>query len=411
VTVVHGETPLIALIALGIVLASICGYIAVRLRLSPIIGYLLAGIIMGPYTPGFIGDAQLAAQIADIGVILLMFGVGMHFSVDDLWAMRTIAVPGAIIQILVATSLGAMVAFFWGWPFGAGLIFGLALSVASTVVLLRVLQTYKIEHTPDAKIAVGWLVVEDLAMVVTLVMLPAFFGEHENGETASGDSGIAVWLSLGIALAKVAVFIAIMLVLGRRLFPRILRHVERAGSRELFTLAVIALAMGVAFGSAKLFGSSFALGAFFAGVVIHRSDLSHRAAATLEPLQEAFGSLFFVAIGMLFDPMILARHPWQVLTVVAIILIGKSLAAFGIVLALRRPLSTALIVSGALAQIGEFSFILAAMGVDFHLISLEVEYLIIAGALLSIALNPLVFLATSWMLRNTAMLKPAKRPA
>ena len=248
----HGGTPLIALIALGLVLAFIGGFIAVRLRLSPIIGYLVAGIIMGPHTPGFTGDAHLASEIADIGVILLMFGVGMHFSVGDLWAMRTVAVPGAIIQILVATTLGAIVANLWGWTFGAGLIFGLALSVASTVVLLRALQTYQTLDTPDGKIAIGWLVVEDMAMIVTLVLLPAVFGLNGGSETGSesgNPGGSSVWLSLGVALVKVAVFIGIMLVLGTRLFPWILRQVERTGSRELFTLAVVALAIGVAFGA------------------------------------------------------------------------------------------------------------------------------------------------------------------
>lgn len=391
----HDTGPLIALIAIGLVLAFIGGFIAIRLRLSPIVGYLLAGVIMGPHTPGFIGDSHLAGELAEVGVILLMFGVGMHFSVRDLWAMRTVAVPGAIIQIVVATTLGAIVATCWGWTLSGGLIFGLALSVASTVVLLRSLQTYQIMDTPDAKIAVGWLVVEDLAMVVTLVLLPAFFGHAGDKEGVEPAGGMSVWVSLIVAPAKVAVFVAIMLIMGTRLFPRLLRLVERTGSRELFTLAVVALALGVAYGSAKLFGCSFALGAFFAGVVIHRSDLSHRAVAALEPLQDAFGTLFFVAIGMLFDPMILVHHPWQVLIVVGIILIGKSLAAFGIVLALRRPLSTALMVSAALAQIGEFSFILSAMGASFGLISEDAENLIIAGALLSIALNPLAFLAAS----------------
>jgi monovalent cation:H+ antiporter-2, CPA2 family len=406
---VHGETPLVALIALGLVLAFIAGFISVRLGLSPIIGYLVAGIIMGPHTPGLVGDTELASEIADIGVVLLMFGIGMHFSVGDLWAMRKVAVPGAIIQIIVATTLGAVVAALWGWTFGAGLIFGLALSVASTVVLMRALQSRNSVDTPDGKIAVGWLVVEDLAMVVTLVLIPALVGQNGSGETASGHSGLTILLSLGAALAKVAVFIAIMLIMGTRLFPWLLRHVERTGSREIFTLAVVALALGVAYGSAKLFGCSLALGAFFAGVVINQSDLSHRAAATLEPLQDAFGTLFFVAMGMLFDPMILVNHPWQVLTVLAIIVIGKSLAAFGIVLALGRPLSTALTVSAALAQIGEFSFILAAMGVSFELISEDAENLIIAGAFLSIALNPLVFLGTSGLLRVMPVLKVRKR--
>ena len=391
----HEETPLIFLVAMGLVLAFIGGFIAIRLRLSPIIGYLAAGIIMGPYTPGFVGDAHLAGELAEIGVILLMFGVGMHFSIADLWAMRSIAVPGAVIQILVATTLGTCLGLFWGWPFSAGLIFGLALSVASTVVMLRAMESSGRVNTPDGKIAIGWTVVEDIVMVLTLVLLPAFFGQTNGDTTEPAHAGGAVWLSFIIALAKVAVFIALMLLLGTRIFPWLLRWVERTGSRELFTLAVVALALGIAFGSAKLFGCSFALGAFFAGVVIHQSDLHHRASETLLPLQDAFGTLFFVAIGMLFDPMILVRQPLHVLAVVAIIVIGKSIAAFAIVLLLRRPLSTALIVSAALAQIGEFSFILSALGISLGLISPEAENLIIAGALLSILLNPLIFLAIS----------------
>jgi CPA2 family monovalent cation:H+ antiporter-2 len=386
---VHIESPLIELVALGLAFAFIGGYIAVRLRLSPIIGYLLAGIVMGPYTPGFVGDSKLAAELAEIGVILLMFGVGMHFSVADLWAMRSIAVPGAVIQILTATSLGTCVGLLWGWTFGAGLIFGLALSVASTVVLLRTLQSYNAVDTPDGKIAIGWTVVEDVVMVLTLVLLPAFFGQG-NHHVEPGQSG-SVWLSFVIALAKVAVFIALMLIFGTRVFPWVLARVERTGSRELFTLAVIALALGVAYGSAELFGCSFALGAFFAGVVINQSDLHHRAAATLEPLQDAFGTLFFVAIGMLFDPMILVHEPLRVLAVVAIIIVGKAVAAFVIVRLLRRPATTGRLVAAALAQIGEFSFILAALGISLGLISTEAENLIIAGALLSISLNPLVF--------------------
>jgi monovalent cation:H+ antiporter-2, CPA2 family len=393
---VHEETPLIALIAVGLALAFIGGFIAVRLRLSPIIGYMLAGIAVGPYTPGFVGEPHLASELAEIGVILLMFGVGMHFSVRDLWAVRSIAVPGAVIQILAATAMGAVAAHFWGWTFGAGLVFGLSLSVASTVVLLRALESLQAVNTPDGKVAIGWLVVEDLVMVLALVLLPAFAGQLGGGEVEDGqENGPGVWVSLGLALGKVVVFIALMLLFGTRLFPWLLKHVERTGSRELFTLAVVALALGVAYGSAILFGISFALGAFFAGVVINQSDLSHRAAAGLQSLQDAFGVLFFVAVGMLFDPMILVRHPWQVLCVVAIIVVGKSLAALGIVLALRRPLVTALMVSAALAQIGEFSFILAALGVGLGLISAEAQSLILAGALLSITLNPLVFYAAS----------------
>jgi len=399
--VMHDETPLIALIAVGLALAFIAGFVAVRLRLSPIIGYLVAGIVIGPFTPGFVGEPHLASELAEIGVILLMFGVGMHFSVAELWAVRSIAVPGAILQIVVATALGAVVALFWGWSFGAGLVFGLALSVASTVVLLRALESSHSVNTPDGKVAIGWLIVEDLVMVLTLVLLPAF--AEQLGGSAPVDHGneMGVWLSLAIALAKVAVFIALMLVFGTRLFPWLLRQVERTGSRELFTLAVVALALGVAFGAAKLFGVSFALGAFFAGVVIHQSDFNHRASADLQPLQDAFGALFFVAVGMLFDPMILAREPLRVLIVVAIIIVGKALAALAIVLALRRPLSTALTVSAGLAQIGEFSFILAALGISHGLIALDAQNLILAGALLSITLNPLVFFAVSRMRPRT----------
>jgi CPA2 family monovalent cation:H+ antiporter-2 len=405
VAAVHHETALLALIAIGLAFAFVGGFISIRLRLSPIIGYLLAGIAIGPFTPGFVGEAHLAAQIAEIGVILLMFGVGMHFSVRDLWAVRSIAVPGAIAQIAAATALGAGVACFWGWSLGAGLVFGLALSVASTVVLLRALESSGVTDTSDGKIAIGWLIVEDLVMVLALVLLPAF--AHQLGGVAPSQNlseGRSVWLALGMALAKAALFIIFMLVFGTRLFPWLLKQVERTGSRELFTLAVVSLALGVAFASASLFGVSFALGAFFAGVVINQSDLNHRATTYLQPLQDAFGVLFFVAVGMLFDPRILLRQPLQVLIVLAIIIVGKSLAAFGIVLALRRPLSTALTVSAALAQIGEFSFILAALGISLGLISIEAQNLVLAGALLSITLNPLVFFAVS-------RLKPGKAVA
>jgi CPA2 family monovalent cation:H+ antiporter-2 len=390
------ETTLIATIAIGLAYAFVGGFIAVRLRLPPLVGYLLAGIVVGPFTPGFVGDAHIASQLAEIGVILLMFGVGMHFSVSDLWAVRTVAVPGALAQITVATALGVGVAHLWGWPLGAGLVFGLALSVASTVVLLRALEASGTVDSPDGRIAVGWLIVEDLVMVLALVLLPAF-ATQLGGVASAHDitSGDGIWLSLGLTLGKVALFVALMLVVGIRVFPWLLRRVERTKSRELFTLGVVALALGVAFGSARLFGVSFALGAFFAGVVINECDFSHRAAADLQPLQDAFGVLFFVAVGMLFDPMILLRHPLQVLAVVAIIVVGKSLAAFGIVLALRRPCSTALTVSAALAQIGEFSFILAGLGLSLGLITLEAQNLILAGALLSITLNPLVFYLVS----------------
>jgi CPA2 family monovalent cation:H+ antiporter-2 len=385
----HHEIALIETLAVGLTLAFVAGLLAVRLRLPPLVGYLIAGIAVGPFTAGFVADATLAPQLAEIGVILLMFGVGMHFSVGDLWAVRKIAIPGAIGQIAVATALGAGVAHLWGWTLGAGLMFGLALSVASTVVLLRALEDLGLVKTDDGRIAVGWLVVEDLVLVLALVLLPALVGPaHPLGsEPPPGGIGVAiVW-----TLAKVVVFSILILVVGGRLFPWLLKRVEKTGSRELFTLAVIALSLGVAFGSAELFGVSLALGAFFAGMVVHESDLSHRAERELLPLQDVFGALFFVSVGMLFDPAVLVREPLRLLAVVGIIVVGKSLVAFGIVRLLRGSTQTALTVSAALAQIGEFSFILATLGVALGLLSVESQTLIVAGALISIAINPLVF--------------------
>ncbi|HEY4283200.1 MAG TPA: cation:proton antiporter [Chthoniobacterales bacterium] len=386
------DVPLIATIAVSLAFAFVGGLLAVRLRLPPLVGYLLAGIVVGPFTPGFVADAHLAPQLAEIGVILLMFGVGTHFSIRDLIAVRGMALPGAFTQIIVATALGAGLESLWKWSLGAGIIFGLSLSVASTVVLLRALEDRDMINSSDGRIAIGWLVVEDLLMVLALVLLPALagvMGGHPPNETVNGN----IWASLGITIGKVVVFIALMLFAGVRFFPWLLSHVERTGSRELFTLAVIALALGVAFGSAKLFGVSFALGAFFAGVVVNESDLSHRAAKDLQPLQDAFTVLFFVAVGMLFDPSILVRQPLQILAVLGIVLFGKSLAAFGIVRALGGSNRTALIVSAALAQIGEFSFILAALGVKLSLLPAEGLNLIVAGSLLSITFNPAVFSA------------------
>ena len=384
------DVPLIATIAVSLAFAFVGGLLAVRLRLPPLVGYLLAGIVVGPFTPGFVADAHLAPQLAEIGVILLMFGVGTHFSIRDLFAVRGVALPGAFVQIIVATALGAGVATLWGWSLGAGIIFGLSLSVASTVVLLRALEDRDMINSNDGRIAIGWLVVEDLLMVLTLVLLPALTGAL--GGDAPNNT-VSFWPALGITIGKVVLFIGLMLIAGVRFFPWLLSRVERTGSRELFTLAVIALALGVAFGSAKLFGVSFALGAFFAGVVVNESDLSHRAAKDLQPLQDAFTVLFFVAVGMLFDPSILIRQPLQVLAVLAIIVIGKSLAAFGIVRGLGGSMRTALVVSAALAQIGEFSFILAGLGVNLRLLPTEGLNLIVAGALLSITFNPAVFSA------------------
>jgi CPA2 family monovalent cation:H+ antiporter-2 len=386
------DVPLIATIAVSLAFAFVGGLLAVRLRLPPLVGYLVAGIVVGPFTPGFVADAKLAPQLAEIGVILLMFGVGTHFSIRDLVAVRRVALPGAFTQILVATALGAGVATLWGWSLGAGIIFGLSLSVASTVVLLRALEDRDMIKSNDGRITIGWLVVEDLLMVLTLVLLPALTGVLGGAAPDNTGNG-SLWLALGITIGKVVLFIGLMLIAGVRFFPWLLSRVERTGSRELFTLAVIALALGVAFGSAELFGVSFALGAFFAGVVVNESDLSHRAAMDLQPLQDAFTVLFFVAVGMLFDPSILIRQPLQVLAVLAIVLIGKSLAAFGIVRVLGGSMRTALIVSAALAQIGEFSFILAGLGVNLHLLPSEGLNLIVAGALLSITFNPAVFSA------------------
>lgn len=386
---------LITTIAASLGLALILGFIAVRLKLPALVGYLIAGIALGPYTPGFVADIELSLQLAEIGVMLLMFGVGLHFSLGDLWAVRRIAVPGAIVQIAVATALGLAATTFWGWSLGAGIVFGLALSVASTVVLIRTLENRGVLESVNGRIAVGWLVVEDLVMVLALVLLPPLsewlIGDINGTAERAGDSNLLTTLAL--TLGKVSVFVALMLVVGRRVFPWLLWQVARTGSRELFTLCVIAAAVGIAYGSAELFGVSFALGAFFAGMAMRESDLSHRAAQESLPLKDAFSVLFFVSVGMLFDPGILIRQPLQVLAVVAIIVFGKSLAAFLLVLAFRYPLNTALTVSASLAQIGEFSFILAALGVSLGLLPMEGQSLILAGAIISITLNPLVFRA------------------
>jgi len=400
----HHDVTLITTIAASLGLALLMGLIATRLRLPPIVGYLAAGILLGPATPGFVADLQLSSQLAEVGVILLMFGVGLHFSVEDLLKVRRIAVPGAIVQFLVATVLGAGIALYWEWSLGAALVFGMSLSVASTVVLIRALEQQGLLQTPSGRIAVGWLVVEDLIMVLVLVLLPPLSG-WLGGDASGGvaamlpESAQGLHWTLLAALGKITAFVALMLVVGRRIFPRLLGYVAGTGSRELFTLTVIAVAMGIAYGSAMLFDVSFALGAFFAGMVMRESHLSHRAAEESLPFRDAFSVLFFVSVGMLFDPAILLQQPLQVLAVVAIILVGKSLAAFALVLAFRYPLNTALIVSASLAQIGEFSFILAGLGVSFGLLSSDGMNLILAGALISISVNHLVFRACEPLLR------------
>ena len=412
--------PLITTLAAGLGLALVLGFLAARLKLPALVGYLLAGVLIGPATPGFVADMSIAAQLSEIGVMLLMFGVGLHFSLEELMAVRRIALPGALAQMAVATALGWAVATqWWGWDAGAGLVFGLALSVASTVVLLRALQERRLIQTDRGKIAVGWLIVEDLAMVVALVLLPALAGalggdvqaaagatpDPAVGPDVPAGSGVAA--TLGLTLVRVIVFVTLMLVVGRRLFPWLLWQVARTGSRELFTLCVVAAAVTIAFGSAELFGVSFALGAFFAGMVLRESQFSQRAAAESLPLRDAFAVLFFVSVGMLFDPRVLVEQPGAVATVVAIVLVGKSLAASAVVLLFRYPLSTALTVSAGLAQIGEFSFILAALGVSLELLSPEGQSLILAGALISIALNPLVFSLIApvqrWMSRHSEL--------
>jgi len=393
---------LITTIAAGFGLALVFGFIAVKVRLPALVGYLVAGIMIGPATPGFVADVELSGQLSEIGVMLLMFGVGLHFSIQDLMAVRRIALPGAILQITVATLLGMGVSALWGWSLGAGLVFGLALSVASTVVLLKALEARGVLESINGRIAVGWLVVEDLVMVLVLVLLPplaGWLGGHPAAvaDTAHGAAAAApggsLWTTLALALGRVAIFIALMLVVGRRLFPWLLWQVARTGSRELFTLCVIAAAVSIAYASSELFGVSFALGAFFAGMVLRESDLSARAAEDSLPLQDAFSVLFFVSVGMLFDPRILFEQPLQLLATIAIILVGKSLAASALVLAFRYPLNTALTVSAGLAQIGEFSFILAGLGVSLGLLPQAGHSLILAGAIISIALNPLIFSA------------------
>ena len=381
---------LITIIAVGLGLALILGFLASRIGLPPLVGYLLAGIIIGPATPGFVADISLASQLAEIGIMLMMFGVGLHFSLDDLLAVRRIAIPGAVVQIGVATALGAVAAHFWGWSLGPALVFGMSLSVASTVVLLRALEARGVLSSVNGQIAVGWLVVEDLAVVLILVVLPALaaFGLSNGGaETAH------LWRSLGWTLAKVVAFIVVMLVVAKRVLPRMMWLVASTGSRELFTLAVISAAVGVAYVAANLFSVSFALGAFFAGMMMRESPLSHRAAEESLPLRDAFSVLFFVSVGMLFEPRVLLESPFKLVLVLAIIMIGKTIAAIILVLLFRYPLNTALTVGASLAQIGEFSFILAALGVSLGLLPIEGQSLILAGALISISLNPLAFAA------------------
>ena len=394
------HTSLIAMLVFGFVLAFGLGALANRLRLSPLVGYLLAGVLAGPFTPGFVGDAELAPQLAEIGVILLMFGVGLHFSLRDLMSVKNIAIPGAVGQIAMATLLGWGLAELMGWRHIEGLIFGFSLATASTVVLLRAMEERRLLDTRRGKIAVGWLIVEDLAAVIALVLIPALAGALGGSEAASP---LGVAKALAITFGKVAAFVAFMLIVGRRAIPWVLERIAGTGSRELFTLAVLSIAMGVAFGSAELFGVSFALGAFFAGMLLNESEFSHQAAQDSLPMRDAFAVLFFVSVGMLFDPRILVEHPLQVLATTLIIVFGKSIAAYAIVRAFGHPRSTALTISTSLAQIGEFAFIIAGLGLSLKILPKDGHDLVLAGALITIMLNPLLFMALDrWQARDDA---------
>ena len=403
---------LITTLAAGFGLALILGFAAEKLRIPALVGYLFAGILIGPATPGFVADVGIASQLSEIGVMLLMFGVGLHFSLADLLAVKRIALPGAVVQMSVATVLGMGMAWWWGWGLGVGLIFGLSLSCASTVVLLRALEAQGVLETMNGRIAVGWLVMEDLATVLILVLLPPLAGVL-GGTVAPVADASSLWLTLGLTLLQVSAFIALMLVAGRRVLPWLLWQIARTGSRELFTLAVVAAAISIAYGAAQLFSVSFALGAFFAGMVMRESEFSHRAAQESLPLRDAFSVLFFVAVGMLFDPAVLVEQPVHVLGVVAIIMVGKSVAALALVLAFGYPLTTALTSAARVAQIGEFSFILAGLGMALGLLPTEGMNLVLAGALISIALNPFTFAAIkpvrTWVLRRSELARRLER--
>ncbi|KAB7898057.1 Kef family K(+) transporter [Rouxiella sp. S1S-2] len=397
----HNSTPLITTIVGGLVLAFLLGMLANRLRISPLVGYLAAGVLAGPFTPGFVADTSLAPELAEIGVILLMFGVGLHFSLKDLLAVKSIAIPGAILQIAVATVLGMGLSHLMGWDLTSGLVFGLCLSTASTVVLLRALEERQLIDSQRGQIAIGWLIVEDLAMVLTLVLLPAISNMMGSQQMSAGH----LLSELAITLGKVVAFIILMIVVGRRLVPWILAKSAATGSRELFTLAVLALALGIAFGAVEFFDASFALGAFFAGMVLNGSELSQRAAHDTLPLRDAFAVLFFVSVGMLFDPMILIHEPLAVLATLAIILFGKSAAAFALVKMFGHSQRTALTISVSLAQIGEFAFILAGLGITLGMLSEHARNLVLAGSILSIMLNPLLFSLLERYLAKTEIIE------
>lgn len=385
------DMPLLTTVAMGLSTAFVCGIIANKLKLSPIVGYLLAGILVGPFTPGFVADVKVAEQLSEIGIVLLMFGVGLHFSLNDLFEVRKIALPGAVVQITAATLLGALVTSAWGWPLHHGLMFGFACSVASTVVLIRALEDNHLTQTANGRIAIGWLIVEDLFMVLALVFIPVLASLN----TQSADLPLSqIGTILGTSLVKLVLFVAFMLVVGKKVLPWVLSMVAATRSRELFTLAVFAVAVGVAYGAGQIFDVSLALGAFFSGMMIRESHLSHEVAERALPFQDAFAVLFFVSVGMLFNPEVILTHPLEVLACVLIIMVGKSAAAFFIVMLFRYPIKTGLLVSAGLAQIGEFSFILITLGVTHGLLPPEGRDIILAGAMISITLNPLTFVGS-----------------
>jgi len=395
----HPET-LITTIVVGIVLAFALGMLATRLRLSPLVGYLVAGVLVGPFTPGYVADTELAPQLAEIGVILLMFGVGLHFSIKELWAVSRIAVPGAVVQMATATALGAVVAHGWGLPLAGGVAFGFSLSVASTVVLLRALEDRRALASEAGRIAVGWLIVEDLAIVLALVLLPVLASLADPAAAQQDPGQIA--LTVGTVLAKIALFVALMLVVGARLLPSLLVRIAKLRSREMMSLGVLAMALGIAFLAYEVFGASFALGAFFAGLVLNNSEIGHKAGEQILPLRDAFAVLFFVSVGMLFDPMILLQEPLAVGVVLLIVVLGKSLAALAITVAFRQPLATGLTIAASLAQIGEFSFVFAGTAVALGLMPESLRDLVLAAAMLSIALNPFVFAGVAWLAKHLA---------
>jgi len=382
-------TPLMTTIVVGLGLAFVLGAIANRLKISPLVGYLLAGVVVGPHTPGFTADLSLASQLAEIGVVLLMFGVGLNFSLHELLSVRFIAIPGALLQIVIGTGLGLLLGLGMGWPTSAGLLFGLALSVASTVVAMRALQERHLIESERGRITMGWLIVEDLLMILALVLLPSIADFMRSGATPSVD----VLTQVAITLGKVVAFVAVMLVVGRRVIPWVLHHIAHTGSRELFRLAVLSIALGVAYGAAEIFDVSFALGAFFAGMVMAESQLSQQAAAESLPLRDAFAVLFFVSVGMLFDPAVVVRSPGPLVATFLIIIAAALIAALVVMRLFKRPLINALTVAAALGQIGEFSFILAGLGIVLGILPPEARDLILAGALLSILLNPAWFYA------------------